>query len=223
MSFLKNKKALIVGLASDRSIAYGIAKAFHAQGAELAFTYQNDRLKSRVEKMALEFGSTLTFPLDVSDDTQISTLFSDLKTIWPEFDILVHSVAYAPADQLEGDYISAINRDGFKIAHEISSYSFSALAQAAWPMLEARQGNLLTLTYLGSTRAVPNYNVMGLAKASLEANVRYLAYGLGPKNIRVNAISAGPIRTLAASGIQGFRKMLDYNEKNAPLRKNVST
>lgn len=222
MTFLKGKRALITGLISNRSIAYGIAESFHKQGAELAFTYQNDRFKERVETMAHEWGSKLVFPCDVSSDTEITTLFKDLGKHWDGFDILVHSVAYAPADQLEGDFLQNVTREGFRIAHEISSYSFAALAKASLPMMMGRKGALLTLSYLGAERVVSNYNVMGLAKASLEANVRYLANSLGPKGIRVNAVSAGPIRTLAASGIKDFRKMLDYNAKVVPLRDNVT-
>lgn len=222
MGFLKGKRALIVGLISDRSIAAGIAGAMHREGAELAFTYQNEKFKDRIKEMAAGFGSSLFFPCDVADDAQISKLFEDLGKKWDGFDILVHSVAYAPADQLEGDYLENINREGFRIAHDISAYSFAALAKTAYPLMKDRNGSLITLTYLGAERAIPNYNVMGLAKASLEANVRYLAANLGPKGIRVNGISAGPIRTLAASGIKNLRKMLDYNQKVAPLRKNIT-
>lgn len=221
-NLLAEKRALIVGLASDRSIAYGIAQVFHEQGAMLAFTYQNEKLKSRVEEMAARFGSNITLPCDVSSDEEIAHVFADLNKHWDGLDCLVHSVAFAPADQLGGDYLSSVNREGFRIAHDISSYSFAALAKAAEPMLHVRHGCLLTLTYLGAERVIPNYNVMGLAKASLEANVRYLAHSLGPKGIRVNAISAGPIRTLAASGIKNFRAMLSFNERVAPLRQNVS-
>lgn len=223
MGFLNGKRVLIIGLASDRSIAYGIANAMHEQGAELAFTYQGDKLKARVEKMAAEFSSNITIPCDVAEDSQIETAFTTLANHWNSLDILVHSVAFAPMDQLEGDYLEHINREGFKIAHDISSYSFSAVAKAAYPLMKDRQGALLAMTYIGSMRAIPNYNVMGLAKASLEANTRYLAASLGPKGIRVNAISAGPIRTLAASGIKDFRKMLSFNEKIVPLRKNITT
>lgn len=222
MGFLKGKRALIVGLISDRSIAAGIAQSMHREGAELAFTYQNERFKDRIQEMAATWDSSIFIPCDVSDDAQITHLFETLKQNWDSFDILVHAVAYAPADQLEGDYLENINREGFRIAHDISAYSFAALAKAAYPMMKERNGSLLTLTYLGSERAVPNYNVMGLAKASLEANVRYLAANLGPKGIRVNGISAGPIRTLAASGIKNFRKMLDYNQKVSPLRRNIT-
>lgn len=221
MGILTGKRALIVGLASKRSIAYGIAKAMHAQGAELAFSYQNDRLKERVVGMAADFDSSIVLPCDVGHDDQIDALYSDLSKHWDGLDILVHSVAFAPADQLEGDYLENVSREGFGVAHEISSYSLAALTRGAAPMMENRKGAVLTLSYLGAERVVPNYNVMGLAKASLEANVRYLANSLGPKGIRVNAVSAGPIRTLAASGIKGFRDMLDYNEKVTPLRANV--
>lgn len=222
MNLLTNKRALIVGLASNRSIAYGIAQCFHRAGAELAFTYQNEKLHSRVETMAKEFNSQIVLPCEVSSDSEINTVFDELKKQWDYLDIIIHSVAYAPADQLEGDYVESVNREGFRIAHEISSYSFVALAKAGLPMMNNRNGALLTLSYLGGERAVPNYNVMGLAKASLEANVKYMAASLGPQNIRVNGISAGPIRTLAASGIKNFRKMLSHNEKVTPLRKNVS-
>lgn len=218
---LDNKKALIVGLASNRSIAAGIAQAFHQQGASLAFTYQNDRLKSRVEEMARQFNSNLTFPCDVSSDAEIEQVFTDLKTQWNNIDIIVHSVAFAPGDQLAGDYLECVHREGFNMAHEISSYSFAALAKAAQPML-SKEGSLLTLSYLGAEKAFPNYNVMGLAKASLEANVRYMAASLGPKNIRVNGISAGPIRTLAAAGITGFKEMVKAHEQVAPLRRTAT-
>lgn len=221
MGFLANKRALIVGLASKRSIAYGIAEAFHREGAELALTFQNEKLQGRVEDMAAQWGNALTCPCDVSQDDDIANVFKTLGQHWDGLDIIIHSVGFAPADQLEGDYLDCITRDGFRIAHDISSYSFAALAKAGEAMMAGRNGALLTLTYLGSMRALPNYNVMGLAKASLEANVRYLAGSLGPKGIRVNAISAGPIRTLAASGIKDFRKMLAYNESVTPLRKNV--
>jgi enoyl-[acyl-carrier protein] reductase I len=220
--FLAKKRALIVGLASTRSIAYGIAAALHREGAELAFTYQSDKLKERVETMAAEWGSQITLPCDVSKDEEITAVFSALREHWDSLDIIIHSAAYAPADQLDKDYFDCIDREGFRIAHDISSYSFSALAKAGYSLLEGRQGSLLTMSYLGAERTVPFYNVMGLAKASLEANVRYLAASLGPRGIRVNGISAGPIRTLAASGIKGFRKMLDYNEKNTPLRQNTT-
>ncbi len=222
MGFLSGKKALIVGLASERSIAQGIASAMHREGASLALTYQNDKLKSRVEDMGKNWNAEAIIPCDVSDDAQIAHLFETLHNTWDGLDIIVHSVAYAPAEQLEGDYLSVVTREGFRIAHDISSYSFAALAKAGQTMMEGRNGALLTLTYLGGERAVPFYNVMGVAKASLDANVRYLAQSLGPKGIRVNAVSAGPIRTLAAAGIKNFRKMLNFNETVAPLRKNVS-
>lgn len=222
MNLLKQKRILIVGLASQRSIAAGIAAALYREGAELAFTYQNDKLKGRVEEMAAEWGSEIALPCDVSSDEQIDSMFTSLKKRWDYLDGIVHSVAYAPADQLEGDYFDHLSRDGFRIAHDISSYSLGALAKGGYPLMEGRQGSILTLSYLGAERVVEAYNVMGLAKASLEANMRYLANSLGPRGIRVNAISAGPIRTLAASGIKGFRKILGYHEKVTPLRENTT-
>lgn len=221
MGLLTGKRALIAGLASNRSIAYGIADAFQREGATLALTYQNERLGERVKKMASAWDGSLVLPCDVSDDTQIEQLASELKAHWDGIDIVVHSIAFAPGDQLEGDYLEVVNREGFGIAHDISSYSFVALAKGLLPMLN-ENASLLTMTYLGAEKVVPNYNVMGIAKASLEANIRYMASSLGPKGMRVNGISAGPIRTLAASGIKSFKKMLDYNEKVAPLRKNVT-
>lgn len=222
MGFLSGKKALIVGLASNRSIAYGIAKSFHDQGAELAFTYQNEKLKERVEKMAAEFNSTLTFPCDVANDSEIEAVFTDLSQHWNQLDIVIHSVAFAPADQISGDFVENVNREGFRMAHDISAYSLVALAKAALPMMKDTQGALLTLSYYGAEKAVPNYNVMGLAKASLEASVRYLAASLGPRGIRVNAISAGPIRTLAASGIKDFRKLQSAYADTTPLKRNIT-
>jgi len=222
MGLLADKRVLIVGVASNRSIAWGIAQAMRREGAELAFTYQNDRLKSRVENLAGQCDSDIVVPCDVEDDRQIETVFEHLDDYWDHLDIIVHSVAYAPREALEGDYLDSITRDGFRVAHDISSYSFAALAKCGRKMMHGRKGALLTLTYLGSVRAMPNYNVMGLAKASLEASVRYLAYALGPEGIRVNAVSAGPIRTLAAAGIGNFRRMLEHVETNAPLRRNVS-
>jgi enoyl-[acyl-carrier protein] reductase I len=222
MGFLQGKRALIVGLASNRSIAWGIAQAMHREGAELAFTYQNEKLEDRVAKMAAELDSEIIVPCDVSSDEEISQVFDQLDNYWDSLDIIVHSVAYAPRNELEGDYLDAVTRDGFRTAHEISSYSFAALAKAGRNMMEGRDGALLTLSYLGAIRAMPNYNVMGLAKASLEANVRYMAQSLGPDGIRVNAISAGPIKTLAAAGIGNFKKMLTEVEKTAPLRRNVT-
>jgi enoyl-[acyl-carrier protein] reductase I len=222
MGFLSGKRALIVGLASNRSIAWGIAKAMQRQGAELAFTYQNDKLHDRVEKMAGECGTEITVPCDVSNDEEIDAVFDHLDNYWDHLDIIVHSVAFAPRTELEGDYLETVSRDGFRVAHEISSYSFSALAKAGCRMMEGRDGALLTMSYYGAEKAMPNYNVMGLAKASLEANVRYMAQSLGPDGIRVNAISAGPIKTLAAAGISNFRKMLDLMERTAPLRRNVT-
>ncbi|MBE9563584.1 MAG: enoyl-ACP reductase [Proteobacteria bacterium] len=222
MGMLTGKRVLIVGLASNRSIAWGVAQAMHREGAELAFTYQNDRLRDRVVKMATDCDSNITIPCDVSSDDQIDNVFTELQKTWDGLDVIIHSVAFAPREELNGAYLDNTTREGFKTAHEISSYSFSALAKAGHSMMQGRNGALLTLSYLGAVRAVPNYNVMGLAKASLEANVRYLAHGLGPEGIRVNAISAGPIRTLAAAGIADFRSMLDYFEKNSPLRRNVT-
>jgi len=223
MGFLSGKRALIVGLASNRSLAWGIAKAMQRQGAELAFTYQNDKLHDRVEKMAGECGTEITVPCDVSNDEEIDAVFDHLDNYWDHLDIIVHSVAFAPRTELEGDYLETVSREGFRVAHEISSYSFSALAKAGCRMMEGRDGALLTLSYYGAAKAMPNYNIMGLAKASLEANVRYMAQSLGPDGIRVNAISAGPIKTLAAAGISNFRKMLDLMERSAPLRRNVTT
>lgn len=222
MGFLAGKRALIVGLASNRSIAYGIAQAMQREGAELAFTYQNEKLQKRVVKMAAEFNSNIALPCDVSSDEQIAAVFEDLKKSWDGLDIIIHSVAFAPREELEGAYLENATREGFKTAHDISSYSFGALAKAGRDMMKGRNGALLSLSYLGAERAMPNYNVMGIAKASLEANVRYLAYSLGPEGTRVNAVSAGPIRTLAASGIANFRSMLDSFQEKAPLRRNVT-
>lgn len=222
MGMLDGKRALIVGVASNRSIAWGIAQAMHREGADLAFTYQNEKLRERVEKFAAEVDSDITLPCDVSGDDQIQALFERLSDHWDGLDILVHSVAFAPRELLEGGYLDNINRAGFLMAHDISSYSFAALGKAARPMMQGRRAALLTLTYIGAVRAMPNYNVMGVAKASLEANVRYMAASLGPEGIRVNAISAGPIRTLAASGIKGLKGFLAQVEQNAPLRRNVT-
>jgi enoyl-[acyl-carrier protein] reductase I len=222
MGFLQGKRALIVGVASKRSIAYGIAKAMHREGAELALTYQNDKLKDRVEKFAKDFDCDTIFPLDVGSDEAIDTLFTDLAGVWDGLDIIVHSVAYAPREQLEGYYPENLSREGFLTAHDISSYSFAALAKGGRAMMEGRNGALLTLSYLGAMRVVPHYNVMGVAKASLEANVRYLASGLGQFGTRVNGLSAGPIRTLAASGISDFKNLLDIAARNSPLGRNVN-
>ena len=224
MGFLSGKRVLIVGVASKLSIAAGIAEAMHREGAELAFTYQNEKLKPRVEKFSAGWGSNeeLCFPCDVADDEQIEAVFTELGKKWDGLDIIVHAVGFAPGDQLSGNFHEVTTRDGFKIAHDISSYSFIALAKAGAKMLEGRNGALLTLSYLGAERTMPNYNVMGLAKASLEASVRYLATSMGPTGTRVNCISAGPIRTLASSGIASFRKMLAYNELQTPMRRNVT-
>lgn len=222
MGFLTGKRALITGIASNRSIAYGIAQAMHREGAELALTYQNDKLKSRVEKFAAEFGSSIVLPCDVGTDDQVAATFQQLGEHWDRLDILVHAIAYAPKEQLEGSIIDNTTREGAQVAHDISAYSFLAMAKQARPLMTGHPSSMLTLSYLGAVAAIPNYNVMGMAKASLEAGVRFMAADLGPDNIRVNAISAGPIRTLAASGIAGFRKMLDHFEQYAPLRKNVT-
>ncbi len=223
MSLMQGKRVLIVGVASPRSIAWGIAKAMHREGAELAFTYQNDKLQSRVEKIADECGSSICLPCDVAYDDQIDSVFDSLGQTWGHLDCVVHSVGFAPRDQLEGGFVDAVSREGFAIAHDISAYSFAALAKAARPLMQQRNGSLLTLSYLGSVRAMPSYNVMGLAKASLEACTRYLAQSMGPDGIRVNAISAGPIKTLAAAGISQFRSMLDHVERCAPLRRTITT
>jgi len=223
MGFLTGKRALIVGIANDRSIAYGIASAMHRQGAELAFTYVNDRFKERVEKVAAEFGSSIVLPLDVSSDEQLDALPGLLGQHWGGFDILVHAVAFADKDQLKGDYVENTTREGFRVAHDVSAWSLTAMAKVLRPMMKDREdASILTLSYLGAERAMPNYNVMGVAKAALEASVRYMAASMGTDNIRVNSISAGPIKTLAASGIGEFKMFLDYVEKNAPLRRNVS-
>ena len=222
VAFLSGKRALIVGLATERSIAYGIASAMKREGAELAFTYQNDRLKDRVRAMARELGSSLVLPMDVATDAEIDHAFAALRAQWDSLDILVHSVAFAPREQLAGGYLDSVTREGFQVAHDISSYSLAALAKAARPMMLGRAGAILTMSYLGAVRSVPSYNVMGLAKASLEANVRFLAADLGPLGIRVNAISAGPIKTLAAAGVAGFRKMLAHVAAYTPLRRNVT-
>ena len=222
MGFLAGKRILITGLLSNRSIAYGIAKAMHREGAELAFTYQNERFKDRVAKLASDFDSTLLFPLDVQDDAEINALFEQLGQHWDGLDSLVHSIAFAPGEALEGDFLDGLTREAFRISQDVSTYSFPALVKAARPMMQGRNGSVLTLSYLGAVRTMPNYNIMGLAKASLEASVRYLAVTLGPEGIRANAISAGPIKTLAASGIGSFGKLLAFNEHNAPLRRNVT-
>jgi enoyl-[acyl-carrier protein] reductase I len=221
MGFLQGKKILIIGLASNRSIAAGCAEAMHREGAELAFNYQNDKLKPRVEDMAAQWGSKLVFPCDLSSDESIDALFRQLGEHWDRIDGIVHSAAYAPAGQLDGDYLDCVTREGFQVAHDISSYSFAAVAKAARPML-SEDAALVTMTYLGAERALPNYNVMGVAKASLEANMRYMAASLGKRGVRVNAISAGPIRTLAASGVKSFRRMLSFYEASTPLRRNVT-
>jgi enoyl-[acyl-carrier protein] reductase I len=220
MGFLSGKRILITGVISNRSIAYGIARACHREGAELAFSYQGERFKDRVSEFAAEFGSTLVFDCDVGDDAQIDAMFAQLAEAWPLFDGFVHSIGYAPKEAIAGDFLDGLSRESFRIAHDISSYSFPALAKAAAPRLRPGAA-LLTLTYLGAVRSMPSYNTMGLAKASLEASVRYLAASFGPKGVRVNGISAGPIKTLAASGIKGFGKMLEASARS-PLGRNVT-
>ncbi len=222
MGFLQGKRALITGIASERSIASGIAEAMHREGAELAFTYQNDKLKTRVEKAAAEYGSQIVLPLDVADDAQIESCFAELGKHWDGFDILIHAIAFAPREAIAGQFLDGLTRENFSMAHDISAYSLAAMSKAARPMMAGRNGAILTLTYLGAERALAGYNVMGVAKASLEATVRYLAYNLGPEGTRVNAISAGPIKTLAAAGIAGFRKILGHVEHNAPMRRTVT-
>jgi len=223
MGILAGKRALIVGVATDRSIAWGIAQAMHAQGAQLAFSYANDTFRQRVEPLAASIGSTLLMPIDVQMDDQIDAAFALLGREWGQIDILVHAVAYAPREALAGGFTASTSREAFRIAHDVSSYSFTALARGATALMSEGRGAMLTLSYLGAVRSIPSYNVMGLAKASLEANVRFLAADLGPRNIRVNAISAGPIKTLAASGVGGLRKMLAHVAQVAPLRRNVTT
>jgi enoyl-[acyl-carrier protein] reductase I len=221
MGFLAGKKILVTGVLSNRSIAYGIARACHAQGAELAFSYVGERFKDRITEYAADFGSSLVFDCDVGDDAQIASLFQDLSAHWPKFDGFVHAIGFAPREAIAGDFLDGLSREAFRIAHDISAYSFPAMAKAALPMLNDKSA-LLTLSYLGAIRTVPNYNTMGLAKASLEASVRYLAESLGPRGVRVNGISAGPIKTLAASGIKGFGKILSVVAETSPIRRNVT-
>jgi enoyl-[acyl-carrier protein] reductase I len=221
MGFLAGKKLLITGVLSNRSIAYGIARACHGQGAELAFSYVGERFKERITEFAADFGSSLVFDCDVGDDAQIERLFTDLARTWPQFDGFVHSIGFAPREAIAGNFLDGLTRENYRIAHDISAYSFPAMAKAALPYLSPKAA-LLTLTYMGSERIVPNYNTMGLAKASLEASVRYLAEALGPKGMRVNGISAGPIKTLAASGIKDFGKLLGMVSQSAPMRRNVT-
>ena len=223
MGFLQDRKILVTGLLSNRSIAYGIARALAREGATLAFTYQHADLRGRVEQLAQEFGSTPVLPCDVASDAEITALFAELGKQWNGLDGIVHSIAFAPRETLKGEFLDSLTREAFHIAHDVSAYSFAALAKAGLPLMEGRKAALLTLSYLGAVRAIPNYNVMGVAKASLEATLRYLAQNLGPKGIRVNGISAGPIKTLAAAGISGFGKILKFVEDNAPLRRNVTT
>jgi len=222
MGFLQDRRILITGMLSNRSIAYGIARACHREGARLAFTFQGERVEDRVRELAREFDTDLVFPCDVASDEDIANLVAALGSRWDGLEGLVHSIAFAPREALAGDFLEALSREAFRVAHDISSYSFAALAKAARPLMQGREASLVTLTYLGSGRSLPNYNVMGLAKASLEANVRYMAQSLGPQGLRVNAVSAGPIKTLAAAGIGSFGKILAHNEKTAPLRRNVT-
>jgi len=222
MAMLSGKRALIVGVATERSIAWGIAQAMHAHGAELAFSYASDKFKERVEPLAAQVGSRLLMPLDVQSDEQLDAAFGLLGREWGQLDILVHAVAFAPREALAGSFTANTSREAFRLAHEVSSYSFTAMARGAAPLMAGRPGAMLTLSYLGAVRSLPGYNVMGLAKASLEANVRFLAADLGPQDIRVNAISAGPVKTLAAAGVGGFRRMLSTVAQVAPLRRNVS-
>jgi enoyl-[acyl-carrier protein] reductase I len=221
VGFLANKKILVTGLLSSRSIAYGIATAMHREGATLAFSYAGESIKDRVAKLAPEFGSSLVLPCDVSKDDEIAACFDTLQREWGTFDGFVHAIAFAPREAIAGDFLEGLSRESFRIAHDISSYSFAAMAKAAAPHLNTSAA-LLTLSYLGAERVVPNYNTMGTAKASLEAVTRYLAASLGPRGIRANAISAGPIKTLAAAGIAGFREMLGFFEEHAPLRRGVT-
>src|SRR6187455_3780181 len=222
MGFLSGKRALIVGVAPDRSIAWGIAQAMHREGAELAFTYVNEKFKDRVQPLAESLGSKLTMQLDVTNDAEIDSAFATLRQSWDSLDIVIHAVAYAPREALAGGFVDSTSREAFKVAHDVSSYSLTALARAAKPLMAGRAGSILTLSYLGAVKSIPSYNVMGLAKASLEANVRFLAADLGPRGTRVNAISAGPIKTLAAAGVGGFRKMLTHVAAATPLRRNVT-
>jgi enoyl-[acyl-carrier protein] reductase I len=222
VGFLQGRRILVTGMLSNRSIAYGIAKACAREGAQLAFTYQGEGVRDRVAELAREFGSEKVFPCDVANDAQIDALFASLGREWDGLDGLVHAIAFAPREALKGSFHESVTREAFRMAHDVSSYSLAALAKAAAPMMKGRPGAIVTLSYLGAIRSIPNYNVMGLAKASLEAGVRYLAAGLGPEGIRVNAISAGPIKTLAAAGIGGFSKILHFVEKNAPLRRGVT-
>ena len=223
MGFLQDRKILVTGMLSNRSIAYGIAKACHREGATLAFTYQGEGVRERVLDLAKEFGGDLVFPCDVANDADIDALFAELGKRWDRLDGMVHAIAFAPREALKGSFHESTTREAFRIAHDVSSYSLAALARGAAPMMKGHAASIVTLSYLGAVRVLPSYNVMGLAKASLEAAVRYLASSLGPDNIRVNAISAGPIKTLAAAGIGGFSKILNFVEKHAPLRRGVST
>jgi enoyl-[acyl-carrier protein] reductase I len=223
LGFLSGKRILVTGLLSSRSIAYGVAKAMRREGAELAFTYQGEGVRERVQRLAPEFDSDIVLPCDVASDAEIAAMFARLGERWDGLDGLVHAIAFAPKEALGGDFLEGISRDAFRIAHDVSSYSLAGLVKAGLPMMQGRNAAVVTMSYLGAVRALPNYNTMGLAKASLESCVRYLAHCLGPRGIRVNAISAGPIRTLAASGVADFSKLLGFVEKNSALRRNVTT
>jgi len=223
MGMLEGKRILITGLLSNRSIAYGIAKAMHREGAELAFTYQGESIRERLENLVPEFGSDRVFPCDVASDEEIGAMFAQLGQSWDGFDGIVHAIAYAPREALAGDFHDTVTRENFRIAHDISSYSLAALVKGGLPLMQGRKAAVVAMTFLGAVRAVPNYNVMGLAKASLEACVRYLAFSLGPAGIRINGISAGPIKTLASAGVGNFNKLLGHVESNSPLRRNVTT
>lgn len=223
MGFLQDRRILVTGMLSNRSIAYGIAKACHREGAKLAFTYQGEGVRERVLDLAKEFGADMVYPCDVANDAEIDALFAGIGKRWDSLDGLVHAIAFAPREALKGAFHESTSREAFRIAHDVSSFSLAALAKGAAPMMKGRAGSIVTLSYLGAVRSMPSYNVMGLAKASLEAAVRYLAASLGPQNTRVNAISAGPIKTLAAAGIGGFSKILSFVERNSPLRRGVTT
>ncbi|MFT0548950.1 enoyl-ACP reductase FabI [Allopusillimonas ginsengisoli] len=222
MGFLAGKRILVTGVISTRSIAYGIANACKEQGAELAFTYVGDRFKDRVTEIAAGLGSDIVLPCDVADDAQIDEAFTLLRDRWDGLDGLVHSIGFAPREAISGNFLEGCTRENFRIAHDISAYSFPAITRAAMPLMKGRNASVLTLTYLGAEKAIPNYNTMGLAKASLEASVRYMASALGPEGIRINGISAGPIKTLAAAGIKDFQVILKFVETHAPLRRNIT-
>ena len=220
MSALNGKLGIVFGVANKRSIAWAIAQAWYQAGAKLAFTYQGERLKDNVEKLTAELGDdVLLLPCDVTNDEEVDAVFNAVKKKWGRLDLLLHSVAFAPKDALEGEFVNT-SREAFKVAHDISAYSLVSLARGAAPLM-TDGGSIVAMSYYGAEKVVPHYNVMGVAKASLEASTRYLAYDLGPKKIRVNCISAGPVNTLAARGISGFTGMLKHYEEHAPLKRNV--